>query len=157
MKTVTPPKTATHRALLCLYDSGYDGVSSGEVGEAVWPDREIRFGRGVSSNGGGDYAAQMLLGRLKKAGLAEYAPSEGSSRWRLSKKGLQEVRKLRDVKIPKSGTKSTGAIVSASDPCTCGHAPEEHGRDPEYPGSTSCTACDCIAYEADPDTMEIST
>jgi len=31
--------------------------------------------------------------------------------------------------------------------CTCGHAPEEHGGDPKYPGSTACTECDCIAYE----------
>jgi len=31
--------------------------------------------------------------------------------------------------------------------CTCGHSPEEHGHDPRYPGSTSCTECDCVAYE----------
>lgn len=34
-------------------------------------------------------------------------------------------------------------------PCMCGHAIEEHGGDPKYPGSTACTECDCIAYEAD--------
>lgn len=34
--------------------------------------------------------------------------------------------------------------------CTCGHAIEEHGGDPEYPGSMACTECDCIHYaEAD--------
>ena len=35
--------------------------------------------------------------------------------------------------------------------CQCGHAVEEHGHDPEYPGSTACSVegCDCIAYEAD--------
>ncbi len=40
-----------------------------------------------------------------------------------------------------------------SDTCTCGHSIEEHGHDPQYPGSTACTAerCDCIAYEADLD------
>lgn len=34
--------------------------------------------------------------------------------------------------------------------CVCGHAPEEHGDDPKYPGSTACQVegCDCIAYEA---------
>lgn len=34
--------------------------------------------------------------------------------------------------------------------CQCGHAPEEHGGDPNYPGSTACQVegCDCIAYEA---------
>lgn len=55
--------------------------------------------------------------------------------------------------------------------CTCGHAEEEHGHVPDYPGSTACTAdvsdglycdvcecigcgcplhqqpCDCIAFE----------
>lgn len=34
-------------------------------------------------------------------------------------------------------------------PCACGHAPEEHGGDPRYPGSTACSECDCIAYESD--------
>lgn len=48
--------------------------------------------------------------------------------------------------------------------CVCGHSEEEHGNDPEYPGSTACDAelrlayiskkgqspvekCDCIAFE----------
>jgi hypothetical protein len=33
--------------------------------------------------------------------------------------------------------------------CHCGDALDEHGGDPKYPGSTSCTVegCDCIAYE----------
>jgi len=153
--TTVSKTTATQRALLCLYRGGNNGVSSGDVGGAVWPDREIDFGHGVSSNGGGDYAAQMLLGRFKKAGLVEYAPGEGSTRWRLSTKGRNEVRKMTSTKAPKepkAKPQTGGAIVSSSDPCTCGCAPEEHGRDPEYPGSTSCTSCeDCIAYEADPE------
>lgn len=35
--------------------------------------------------------------------------------------------------------------------CTCGHAPEEHGHDPQYPSSTKCSqkGCDCLAYEPD--------
>lgn len=87
--------TAKQRALEFLYrHAGRDGVSCFEVGEAAWPDRIIRSGRGVSVNGGGDYAAQMLLGRLKKAGLVEHAPGEGSSRWRLTVNGLREVRGL---------------------------------------------------------------
>ena len=150
--------TATQRALLCLYNSGYDGASSGEVGGAVWPDREIRGGRGVSSNGGGDYAAQMLLGRLKKAGLVEYASSEGSTRWCLSTKGRAKVRELSTeqprampVRVP-SPPRETG-----TEACLCGCAIEAHGGDPEYPGSTSCTECDCIAYEADPDAIGAST
>jgi hypothetical protein len=38
-----------------------------------------------------------------------------------------------------------------SDPkaCVCGHAQEEHGHDEEYPNSTACSECDCIAYEAE--------
>lgn len=35
--------------------------------------------------------------------------------------------------------------------CVCGHSIEEHGNDPEFLGSTACTECDCIAYEADED------
>ena len=78
------------RALLYLYkEAGRDGVSCFDVGGAVWPDRT---GRIAASGGGGDYAAQMLLGRMKKAGLVEHAPSEGSSRWRLSQGGLTAVR-----------------------------------------------------------------
>ena len=148
--------TATQRALLCLHEGGYNGVSSGEVGEAVWPDRVIHFGRGVSSNGGGDYAAQMLLGRLKKAGLVEYAASEGSTRWRLSATGLQKVRALRDPKSPANGAVVKVPRVTGMEPCVCGDAIEAHGGDPEYPGSTSCTECDCIAYEADLNAAEES-
>lgn len=144
--------TAAQRALLHLYDhAGRDGVSCHDVGGAVWPDRT---GRVSSANGGGDYAAQMLLGRLKKAALVEHAPSEGASRWRLSADGLREVHEIRGAEERPRATKvrifERGAIC-ATDPCACGHAPEEHGGDPEYPGSTSCTECDCIAYEADPE------
>ncbi|HSX22399.1 MAG TPA: hypothetical protein VLE97_06440 [Gaiellaceae bacterium] len=86
--------TASQRALLHLYlDAGRTGVSCFDVGNAVWPDRE---GRIAANGGGGDYAAQMLLGRLKKAGLVEHAPSTGSSLWRLSQKGLEAVRELVD-------------------------------------------------------------
>lgn len=55
-------------------------------------------------------------------------------------------------KRPPKRPEPTGAIVSSMDPCTCGHAPEEHGREPAYPGSTACRECkDCVAYEANPD------
>jgi hypothetical protein len=46
-----------------------------------------------------------------------------------------------------------GAVVGGTDPCVCGHAPEEHGRDPKHLGSTACIECpagDCVAYEPDP-------
>ena len=149
--------TASQRALVYLYkDTG--GVSCFDVGNAVWPDREIRGGHGVSVNGGGDYAAQMLLGRLKKAGLVEYAPSEGSTRWRLSTLGLREVRGMLESNTRGEVAAATAIVAHGddTDPCTCGHAPEEHGHDPKYPGSTSCTECDCIAYEADPEAPEAS-
>ena len=158
----TQPTTATQRVLLCLHGGGYNGCSAGEVGASVWPERQCRPGRGVSVNGGGDYAAQMLLGRLKKAGLVEYAPSEGSSLWRLSAKGQKAFQRLapapivKKAKAPKKTVKperkAGGAIVTGTDPCVCGGAPEDHGRDPEYPGSTACTHCtECIAYEAEPE------
>lgn len=33
--------------------------------------------------------------------------------------------------------------------CNCGCAEDDHGHDPEYPGSTACRNCgdDCIAYD----------
>jgi len=152
MKAAGRPKTtattATQRALLCLHDGGYNGLSAGEVGASVWPERECRPGRGVSVNGGGDYAAQMLLGRLKKARLVEYATNEGSTRWRLSTKGRDEVRALN---VPTAPQRASG-----TEACTCGCAIEAHSGDPEYPGSTSCTECGCIAYEADLNAAEES-
>jgi hypothetical protein len=46
--------------------------------------------------------------------------------------------------------------VSLPGSCTCGHAPEEHGHDPKYPGSTACSAedCECIGYEDSGDAEE---
>lgn len=38
-------------------------------------------------------------------------------------------------------------MSSAPGPCTCGHAPEEHGGDTKHPGSTACVKCHCIAYD----------
>lgn len=33
--------------------------------------------------------------------------------------------------------------------CTCGDMKDEHGGDPEFPGSTACNidTCDCVAFE----------
>lgn len=35
--------------------------------------------------------------------------------------------------------------------CVCGHADDEHGGDPDLPGSSACTGeeCDCCCYEED--------
>jgi hypothetical protein len=43
----------------------------------------------------------------------------------------------------------SGNEASTGTACTCGHSVEEHGNDPEFPGSTACDECDCIAYESD--------
>lgn len=84
--------TASQRALMFLWSHG--DAAACEVGAAVWPERVVRPGRGVATGGGGDYAAQMLLGRLKKDRLVEHARSEGSTRWRLSESGLREVHRI---------------------------------------------------------------
>lgn len=139
--------TASQRALIYLKKVDREGASCFDVGGAVWPDRT---GRIASASGGGDYAAQMLLGRLRKAGLVEYAPSEGSTQWRLSSKGRDEaaiLRALPNTETTRSPSRPPRA--SGNEACVCGCAIEAHGGDPEYPGSTSCTECECIAYEAD--------
>lgn len=146
--------TASVRALRYLYkDGGHNGVSCFEVGHAVWPDRA---GRIASASGGGDYAAQMLLGRLKKAGLVEHVNCEGSSRWRLSAKGRREVHEMPDAKADAKAPVAAVIASTGAEPCVCGHAVEEHGHDDAYPGSTSCTECDCIAYESDPTASEVT-
>lgn len=45
-----------------------------------------------------------------------------------------------------------GNAQSRGTTCVCGHAVEEHGNDPEFPGSTACGECpegECIAYESE--------
>jgi hypothetical protein len=74
------------RALDILHVAGRNGVDAGSFGADLWRDIERR-GRISSSNGGGDYAAQCFFGKLRKAGLVEYAPSEGSTLWRLTPAG----------------------------------------------------------------------
>lgn len=87
--------STTERALIILYDhAGNYGMAASELGPRLWPNRS---GRIVSTNGGGDYGAQMLLGRLRKAGLARTLNTEGSSRWALTSEGLKRVRAMREV------------------------------------------------------------
>jgi hypothetical protein len=71
-------------ALEVLRDAEPDGIGCFLFGQAVMPDRT---GRRSSVNGGGDYAAQMYLGRLRKLGLARTLVTEGSSRWVLTNEG----------------------------------------------------------------------
>lgn len=74
-----------------------DGCSMAacELGAALWPDRTGR--RWVSSSGGGDYAAQMLLGRMRKIGLVRTTSDPGSSRWELTARGREVVRVMRRI------------------------------------------------------------
>lgn len=63
-------------------------TAAGIVGRVVWPDR---VNAGVANHGGGDYAAQMLLGRLRKRGLVQTAMTEGSSEWELTARGRKAI------------------------------------------------------------------
>lgn len=87
----------TYRALVILV--GRSPISADMFGAYLW--RGKKRGRVTSSNGGGDYAAQMFLGRLRKRGLARLHPDsyEGSSRWEATTKGRQTLAKA----LTKSG------------------------------------------------------
>lgn len=82
--------TATERsALRVLYTGGPMAASS--VGAAmIWA--KPRRGRTVSASGGGDYAAQMLLGRLRKRGLVRVQSGTGSSVWEITPAGGAALR-----------------------------------------------------------------
>lgn len=76
--------TATqYAALKVLFEHGPVGATV--FGAEFWRDR--KRGRVISSCGGGDYAAQMFLGRLKRLGLARHAASDGSTLWELAPLG----------------------------------------------------------------------
>lgn len=77
----------------CRFLSASGPQSADMVGSILWRDR--KRGRVSSSNGGGDYAAQMLLGRMRKAGLVRHARSEGrgSTRWEVTALGRDMARK----------------------------------------------------------------
>lgn len=60
------------------YLRAHPGSAASMVGAHLWPNRT---GRISAVQGGGDYAAQMLLGRMRKKGLVRYAHSIGSTRW----------------------------------------------------------------------------
>lgn len=73
---------ASRKALAYLHKHGE--ADAGSIGAHLWPDRR---GHIVAHQGGGDYAAQMLLGRLRKAGLVTTASGEGATRWVLTPSG----------------------------------------------------------------------
>lgn len=90
----------TYRALVVLV--GRSPISADMFGAYVW--RGVKRGKICSSGGGGDYAAQMFLGRLRKRGWAQLAPSDGSSRWEPTINGRQALAKA----LTKSGAPGEG-------------------------------------------------
>lgn len=79
-------ETTTQKVLRYLIKHGTS--SAGEVGSVI----DKRHGRIAAVQGGGDYAAQMLLGRMRKAGLVRTIASEGSSRWEVTSLGRREAK-----------------------------------------------------------------
>jgi hypothetical protein len=75
----------------CRYLAANGPATADMVGAVVWKGKER--GKTTSMGGGGDYASQMLLGRMKKAGLVRHAPSEGSTRWEVTPLGRAEAAK----------------------------------------------------------------
>lgn len=75
----------------CRYLAANGPQSADMVGTIVWKGK--KRGRVTSSGGGGDYGAQMLLGRMKKAGLVRHARSEGSTLWEVTELGRKEATK----------------------------------------------------------------
>ncbi len=71
------------RAVLILHRGP---MTAGEFGAAMWPGRT---GRITSTSGGGDYAAQMLLGRLRAKGIVRTTLDPGATRWELTSRGKE--------------------------------------------------------------------
>jgi hypothetical protein len=81
-----PPRRATaaeRAALALLRDKGPQPADA--VDQHVWPNAP---GRRISSNGGGTYASQMLLGRMRQQGWVRVQHGEGSSIWEIRPGGL---------------------------------------------------------------------
>jgi DNA-binding transcriptional regulator PaaX len=91
--------SVTDRALIALLKRSLEyrnaGLTASDLGGEVWPERT---GRIVASQGGGDYAAQMLLGRMRKAGLVRVQASSITSVWELTGAGKQRaIRAMQDA------------------------------------------------------------
>jgi hypothetical protein len=84
--------TATARALLVFAAFGKEGASAGNFGAKMWP---VRKGHVIASQGGGDYAAQMMLGRLRKAGFVQVRTDSITSVWELTALGRRAAERLR--------------------------------------------------------------
>jgi hypothetical protein len=81
----------TSEAPRASYLAEHGPTAASTLGAVIWRDRPR--GHVVSSNGGGDYAKQMLLGRMRRAGLVCTIDSEGSSRWDVTPRGRQAAQK----------------------------------------------------------------
>lgn len=53
-----------------------------DFGARLWGDR--KRGKTTSMGGGGDFGAQMFLGRLRRLGFARTTHDPGSSRWEIT-------------------------------------------------------------------------
>jgi hypothetical protein len=77
----------------CRYLAANGPATADMIGAVVWKGK--KRGKTTSSGGGGDYGAQMLLGRMKKAGLVQHArvEFEGATRWEVTTLGRAEAAK----------------------------------------------------------------
>ncbi len=73
------------------YLAQHGSMPASMIGAHLWPNRKTR---GSAVQGGGDYAAQMLLGKLRAQNLVRTLNDEGSSRWALTGSGWHRVRQL---------------------------------------------------------------
>lgn len=94
--------SVSDRAIVYLAQAQRDslaGLSAGILGALLWADR--RQGRVSAVQGGGDYAAQMLLGRLRKQGLVCVVSDDrcgaGSSMWTTTPSGAQRAEIVRRI------------------------------------------------------------
>ena len=76
------------RALRYLQSRG--PACAGDLGGHLWPERRARR---TAVQGGGDYAAQMFLGRLRKKGWVRVLDGPGSSVWACALLGDRELEK----------------------------------------------------------------
>lgn len=87
-KKKAKPKSTTRRVLEYLMDHGDTAATC--LGAAIWRDLQ-RNNVYARSNGGGDYAMQMMLGRMRREGLVQTAIGEGSSQWYITPLGRKHV------------------------------------------------------------------
>lgn len=87
-------KTKTERAIVILAEAGHNGLSADMFGALLWANE--KRGQTSSNGGGGDYAAQMMLGRLRKQGLVRTKHTEGSSVWEVTPFGMAHADIIRN-------------------------------------------------------------